>query len=314
MPNNEVHYLAVGGGVAHYALLPDPVVKQWAAIEEALRQLWKTGDRQSKVSAVSLSGCLEKLSSGLLQGHRMRNHHDTLLCHAKALKTSPAGMAALRGAEACADFEGLLLQARAALDRLAWLVTSRFKNPSQSFRKIGTVLSAFEQKDDDAGRLLSIIHTADSWFDGTFGKLEEARSLRDLVAHHHSLMEGIRTCFAISRVSQSAALLVDCEVSLPGQPRPVPVLGTAHQSVKWLSYLVLNCAAVIARTSTLDPDGFEPLWHNRTVPLSKYVLVEPQGSPLGPHTLHTVRTMTLDGFVFGTDNVDPRIFEHAVEL
>ena len=222
-------------------------------------------------------------------------------------------MAALRGAEACADFEALLLQGRAALDRLAWLVTSRFKNPSQSFRKVATVLGAFEKKDTDASQLLAIVHQADNWFDGTFGKLDEPHSLRDLVAHHHSLTEGSRTCFGITRLADGSALLVDCEIRLPGQPTPNPVLRTAHASVKWLSYLVLNCAAVLLKRATLNPDDYDALWHNRTVVISNYLIQQPEGSPLGEHWLHTVKTMTLDGFIFGTDNVTPAVFDQAVE-
>ena len=64
----------------------------------------------------------------------------------------------------------------------------------------------------------------------------------------------------------------------------------------------------------LHLEAYYPLWHNRTVALSKYVLTEPEGSALSPYALQTIRTMTLDGFEVGTDNVKPSIFENTVEF
>jgi hypothetical protein len=84
VPNEQVQYLAVGGGVPHHALLPPLVVKQWAELQAALHLSWKAGDDRSKAFAVSLSGCLEKLSPSLLQAHRLRNQHDTLLCQGRS--------------------------------------------------------------------------------------------------------------------------------------------------------------------------------------------------------------------------------------
>src|SRR4029077_987908 len=97
MQNNQVNYIAIGGGVPHHALLSDGPVRQWEAIQQALRESWRSGDAAAQASVVRLAGCLEKLSSSLLQAHRLRNHHDTLLCQAKSLKGTPAGLAALQG-------------------------------------------------------------------------------------------------------------------------------------------------------------------------------------------------------------------------
>jgi hypothetical protein len=311
----QVQYLAVGGGIPHYALLRDAAINQWEAVQEALRAKWKSSEQSDVRRRVAdLSGCLEKLSASLLQAHRIRNHHDDLLCQAKALKPTGANSAAMRGANACADFEALLLQGRAALDRLAWHVTSQFKNPSQSFRKIKNVLAGFVNRSDEARELIEIIEKADTWFDGTFGKLDAPRSLRDLVAHHHALIEGVRTCFGINRVTQNSVLLIDCEIQLPGLNLPIPVLTTANETVKWLAYIVLNVVAILTKVPRLQPDAYESRWHNRTIAISRFVIDEPAGSPLGPYILHSVRTMTLDGFVFGTDNVNPSIFECAVEI
>ena len=144
------------------------------------------------------------------------------------------------GAEACADFESLLLHGRAALDRLTWLVSSNFGSKTQSFLKLEGVLSNFAHRNDAAARLIVIIENVKPWFSGTFGKINDDESLRDLVAHKHAAIEGTRTRFGLNRVRENAFLLLDCEIKLPGPGTPTPVLSTAHDTVKWLSYVVLN--------------------------------------------------------------------------
>lgn len=313
MPD-QFQYLAVGGGIPHYALLRETATQQWETIQKALLAEWRSSEENDVRRRVrNLSGCLEKLSASLMQAHRIRNHHDNLLCQAKALKPAGATCATIRGADACADFEALLLQARAALDRLAWYMTSHFKNPSQSFRMVQNVLANFANRNDEAKELIEIIKKSDSWFDGTFGQLDAPKSLRDLVAHNHALIEGVRTCFGINRVNENSVLLIDCEIQLPGLNTPIPVLTTANETVKWISYIVLNVVAVFNKVPRLQPDAYESRWHNRTVTISRFVIDQPTGSLLGPYTLHSFRNMTPDGFVVGTDNVNPSIFEHAVE-
>ena len=283
MEDSTFDYFAMAEGVSHYNLLPDVAVTQWSAINQALNQAWRLGEPTLQSKAVSLSGCLEKLGSSLLQAHRLRNHHDILIRQITKFKDADGSLMAWRGAEACADFEGLLLQGRATLDRLTWFIATQFKNRSQSFKKIAAILSNFAANDGEARCLLSIIKAAHGWFDGTFGNLEGSKSLRDLVAHNHALTEGIRTCFGITRVSQNSALVIDCEVSLPNQSTPLAILATTHESVKYLSYLVLNSAATMMKVPQLHLEAYYPLWHNRTVALSKYVLTEP-GDQLWDHT------------------------------
>ena len=120
--------LAWTDGPDHYGLLSDAPISQWTEIEAALRMLWKTGEPDSQNIAVSLSGCLQKLGSSLLQGARLRQHRDGLLALGKRLLSiAGAEMEVRRGDEALGDFEGQLLQGRATLDRLTWFLASRFK-------------------------------------------------------------------------------------------------------------------------------------------------------------------------------------------
>lgn len=226
--------------------------------------------------------------------------------------SGPDQAAAYQGSDACADFEALLLQGRASLDRLTWFLGDVYKNPCKSFRRIRNVLSDFAGKDEDARELLALVNAANSWFDGTFGKLDTPQSLRDLVAHHHALVEGTRTCFSIARVSPDRSLAIDCEVQLPGLSTSLPVLRTAHTSVMYLSYLILNGVSIFLDSTRLPLEKYESTWHLQTVVLSDYAKQEPPGSPLGPNWVSCVSRMTPDGFQVATFNVDPAIFKHAV--
>src|SRR5262245_14104102 len=95
----QVQMLAIGDDTpTHYGLLAAPVLTQWKAVRIALVNLWRADDEASKRDATSLNGCLEKLSSSLLQGRRMQKHHDALLKNANDLmKNTQAEMMGLLG-------------------------------------------------------------------------------------------------------------------------------------------------------------------------------------------------------------------------
>lgn len=221
---------------------------------------------------------------------------------------------AVQGAEACADFEGLLLQGRACLDRLARLLASRFRNNTNSFRSIPNILRNSADTNDEAARLLEIIDAADQWFGGTFGKIDNSDALRDLVAHDHSLTEGIHACFAAHRFGQNEALIIDCEIQLPRMSQTVPVLQTSMESAKWLSHIVLDCASVVLGINPIGVTEYESTWTNRAVFLSSFVVDEPPGSPLGAHALWTPSRMTLDGVEGRAHNVDPSLFRQVIPI
>ena len=69
-------------------------------------QLWK------------MNGCLEKLATSILQIERLSNHQNQLLTQAiDATKDLEPRDAVFLASEVSSDFESLLLQSRAVLDR-----------------------------------------------------------------------------------------------------------------------------------------------------------------------------------------------------
>lgn len=312
---NEIGYLATGGNPPDHGLLPEKATRQWTLLREAFTAQWKVSEEPfCRRRIVDLSGCLEKLEATLLQAHRLRTYHDRLISQAQKMKGTDFQATAFQGSDACADFEGFLLHGRAGLDRLTWYIGDYFRNPVKSFRRVKNVLSQFKHKSTEAADLLAIVGSADGWFDGVFGKLEAPQSLRDIVAHHHALVEGTRTCFGVQRLSSDTALLIDCEVELPGLDARLPVLKTTQESIGYMAFLILNSVAVFVGVERLPLEEYSTIWHNYGVAISDYVLHEPAGSPLGEHKLSTVRRMTPDGFEFGTDNVDPLVFKRHFAL
>jgi hypothetical protein len=308
-----VHYVAIGEEVPHYSLLSEVAVEQWNETRTALHKQYVSGDENARIATGRLIGCLEKLRASLIQVDRLRKKHDELIETARQMVAAGHEMAALSGPEACAEFEGLLLHGRSALDCLTWYVSARYKQPCQSFRKIKNILENFTHKDDDAKQVLSFVEQSDGWFHGALGRIDKAGSLRDLVAHNLSLSEGIRACFGVNRITPDGVLLIDCEVSF-GPGRPIAIFETTHESQKWLSFLVLNVVATMVKAKILAAEFYEPVWANRTLSVSDYLVNEPAGSALRPHSLNTVARAFPVGFTYRTDNVRPELMERVFRL
>jgi hypothetical protein len=315
MTDSKLHYVAFGPDAPGYGLLSERVLAQWAAIEEAIRMEWKKPSPEHRYQPTALAGCLEKLNSSLLQARRLKDHEERLLENRRMLNSVNEGQCiAIRGSEVCSDFEGLLLQGRASLDRLARFIGQLLRDDCSSFRKIGNVLQSASNNKPFAKDLHNVIVRSSSWFDKTFGQLSDEKALRDLVGHLHSLTEGVTTCFAIHKVGPTKILVLDCEIKLPGMSRQFPVLLTARDSVQWLSYIALNCAAIVSGIPTLEWSCYRPEWPERMVALSKFAITEPHGSLLGSDSIRTVRNMTPDGFTFFATNVGSSLFDHAIAL
>jgi len=217
---------------------------------------------------------------------------------------------------ALADFEGLLLQGRAALDRLTWFLTSSYypANKTQSFRKLRNALSNFAEKRDDARQLLAILDIVEPWFNDVLATLDAPESLRDLVGHKHAIAEGIETCFAVTYLSPNAALAFDCEVRLPEVATATPLLRAACDAAPHLSFTVLNSLAAVTGFPILTAEAFQPTWALRTVVRSDFLVDEADGAPKTENTLSVGRRITPDGFDVITGNYRPAIREHVLAL
>lgn len=301
----KVSYIAVGGTVNDCDLLDTKPVEQWSCIQKYLSAEWKTGD-QTRLYA--MSGCLEKLSTSLLQVHRIRGFHIEFINTAVENRGKGVAYAALRGDIPCADFESLLLQGRAALDRLTWLVAREFKQSCNSFRKLSGVLENFQTKSELARSLLNIVREVSPWTTGLLAKIEGGDSFRDFVAHKGATTEKMTNCFGITYLDKERAILLDCELER------FPLFRTSFEAVQYLSFTVLNALAASVGQALLPLAAYECKWRPQTAVFSEFVISEPENSPLKGSHLTVVQHMHPDGFVVSTRNVKPELFNHAVHL
>jgi hypothetical protein len=202
---------------------------------------------------------------------------------------------------------------RAALDRLTWFLAGNYRQQCSSFRRLANVLENFEN-DAQAKSLLQVVRTAEPWFDTLYAKIDSPEALRDLIGHKHALTEGMVNCFGVSYLEGNKALILDCEIKLPGEARPTSILRKSHESAQYLAYTVLNGLSVTAGAPTLVLAEYEPTWRSAAVTVSDFLTGDPDGTPLAPDHLTFVRHMHPDGAIVDKRNVRPEIYDHALEL
>jgi hypothetical protein len=309
VPSQSVEYLAVGGEVDHYGSLPPNAVEQFDAINRYLARQWEGADATTKAFLSAAAGCLTKLSATLLQAHRMQLHHDRLLeigrTNRAALEQQPNATLALQGKEACADFEGLLLQGRAALDRLTFFLNHQFfpnaQNKSDRFSRLLVSIKKAQRPHPNMA-IVERLFTEASWLVSFFTD-GSGRSLRSFVAHRTAVLEWMDTCFTIARVSEGRVLLFD------GVVNGVPVLATSRQISAQLAFVVLNCIGMFTTGSQLPLASYATPWQNGTVVLSDFV-----SDVETPLLQGVAKRMTPGGFELEFQYLQAKVLNHAIAL
>ena len=83
--------------------------------------------------------------------------------------------------EVSSDFESLLLQSRAAFDRLINFISKHYGNDSDRFSRLHKILQN-SKKDEKTDSILSIINNA-NWFEGKLIEDGLQNNLRSFVMH-----------------------------------------------------------------------------------------------------------------------------------
>ncbi len=309
VPGQRVEYVAVGGEVDHYGSLPLNAVAQFEAINRHLARQWDGAGAVSKTFLSAASGCLTKLSATLLQVQRMQLHHDRLLEVGRAARAALEQQAnatlALQGKEACADFEGLLLQGRAALDRLTFFLNYQFfPNAQDKSDRFSKLLRSIKKAQHPHTHMAAVerLFTEASWLVSFFTDVS-GRSLRSFVAHRAAILEWMDTCFTIARVSDGRVLLFD------GVVNTVPVFATSQQISAQLAFVLLNCIGLFTTGAELPLASYATPWPNRTVVLSDFV-----SEVETPLLQGVAKRMTPGGFEFQFQYLQGEVLNHAVAL
>jgi hypothetical protein len=288
-------------------VLNQTVVEQYKSIDESLDKHWAQETRRHEIA--QMKGCLDKFVTSMLQLDRMITHQNLELTNPLNLIPIPGVMNSSAIREACSDFEALLLQSKAALDRLTWFISQQFKQSSTSFSKLRNILND-KKKDPRADAILLLLDEA-TWLKSIFidqesvdrksGEKRTYRGLRNTIAHYQSIRERVDNCFGIYRRSSDQILFYDMESN------GVPMYKTCFQITKYLSFLILNSLSIFIDGRTLGLSKYEPKWENFTVVVSEYKSDKGSTLPVG-------KRFTPNGWEMERMHVSDEIYTKALNL
>ncbi len=312
---HELKYLAMTDDAVGQGVLSALASNLYRSIETHLSKQAAAGANPARIWRII--ACLRKLDAVLLQARRMRGHHDALISAADTARAQvpaeawlrtlgdpkPPPSFAIRGDDVCSDFEALLLQTRAALDRLTFFVAPEYKQPKLDiWYKLPNVLADFAPRDARASAVLDLFGV-DFWQRGIYRNLSDGTtSLRSYVAHRGTIAESISTYFAVSYLDPLRALVIDCE------SRGHPIFRTSWETAKYLPHLLLNTLAILTTGESLALDAFHPDWKLRSV-----VVTDFEG-PGATARIMVVSRMAPDSVSMTIRGVQPSIAGHAISL
>ncbi len=248
-----------------------------------------------------MKGCLEKLATSILQIERLSNHQNQLLTQAiDASKGVDSKDAGFQASEVSSDFESLLLQSRAALDRLTNLISRHYGNYTDSFSEMRKKIQNYK-KDEKIESILKIVGEA-KWFEGMLIEDNSQNNLRSFVAHKQSISERLEKYFQVHYLSRDQILLYDIESS------GVPFFKTAHEMGKYLTYVILNILALFTTGQTFDLNQYNLIWKNRSVVVSSFLNASSDRIRI------PIVKITLSGFQYTEIDVDKAIIAKAVSF
>jgi len=228
---------------------------------------------------LEIQACLERFDAFLFQSARLREYLDLErffsfpipigapdIPTVSTLRDLPAGSSmAIAAADACTDFESLLFQGRALLDRFALCVSRHHGADADRFSRLEKRLAKYAQCDRRAKRLSEILKPAGDLV-GPLTDPDDKRSLRSLLAHRSSFEEGTRVLFWVTHVAAGRFLVFDCEV------HGYPVFTTFREIFKLVSFILVNGLLIYTcDDEPLSLPQFEPDWKVPFVKLSDYV-------------------------------------------
>jgi hypothetical protein len=136
----DVTYVVTGKENRHFGLPSDDAIYQWGEIEKYIHTQWKISDHHGRNILMKYRGCLDKMGNMLLQAKRIQEFHTELVSFARANSGEVNSFGAMAGHDAISDFEALLFQCRATLDRYSYLISNLLDDRNSSYRKLSNVL------------------------------------------------------------------------------------------------------------------------------------------------------------------------------
>jgi hypothetical protein len=300
----EYQYLGVSQGRADFGMLSAQPHALFERLHMGIGREYQTAPPNRQRQLLDVSGCLHRLEGFLFQTRRVSAHATSLtewIPPADFAVATPEGMVVLPAREACFEFEDLLFQARAALDRLTAFISAQHGQRCNRFTSLNGLLGNFARSNEKAARVLELLRSTTA-FDGVLVDAEQRTSLRSKVAHYSSIPEGRQIAFTIHLMAEGKRLIFDCEAL--GRP----LLGTSEVLSVQVPFVVLNALAIYNDVAMVTLDDFEMTWSNPAVSFSKYR----DATGTGPR--FTVGNLVPGGFRVSTECLQPTVLERAVSV
>ena len=275
-------------------------------ISQALRARLRAG-RQGKKFALDTKlfvDCVHKLEALAYHLTQLRACKARLLqeIRRRAAEVPPGSVAAFLEREAVFEFEALVLQTRATLDTVTWLLSRACGQKTWRFSRLRNVLSAGAGSDSRIQGCLALLNQC-SWMSSTKVLVGDP-STRSYVAHYGSLLTTQQTSFTVSRTGPDEALLFDMEMR-----GNVPVMTTASNIHEEVLFFVTAALSVLLDLPLPRKKAFASDLGREFVVLSEVLVSDGQGIKVG-----VVKGMGFDDFRPGDVIVSANVLSKAVIL
>lgn len=306
-PGVQYTYTAVGRKENAFTPLSRGASQALDRISEALRARLRAG-RQGKKFALDTKlfvDCVHKLESLAYHLTRLRAYKARLLqeIRQRAAEVPPGSVAAFLERETVFEFEALVLQTRATLDTVTWLLSRACGQKTWRFSRLRNVLSAGAGSDSRIQRCLALLDEC-RWMWTSKELVHGDRTTRSYVAHYGSLLTVQQTCFTVSRTGPDEALLFDMEMR-----GDVPVMATASKIHEEVPFFVMAALSVLLDLPLPRKKAFASDLGREFVVLSEALVSDGQGIKVG-----VVKGMGFDDFRPGDVTVSANVLSKAVTL
>jgi hypothetical protein len=256
----------------------------------------------SKVSYKNMSSCMSCLDGFLYQCSKLIYHNNEIFKQIPEQDITDT-VACFSSIETCTDFESLLYQGRATLDRLTFFISKQIYNSeTDKFNKLENVLANFEKRDERARKSINIIKSSIGYFQGLLINDYSGRtSLRSLLAHSKSHEEAINGAFTIHR-KNNFVLIFDQEIN------NFPMIISSNLLNRYVPFLILNILAIYLEVDGIEEEKVSSSWNPICINSSEYKIEEGDANGIA----FSVPVLNLIGFTPNTYTFHKDILEKVL--
>jgi hypothetical protein len=200
------------------------------------------------------------------------------------------------------EFEALVLQARATLDTVTWLLSRACGQRTWRFSRLRNVLSDGATSDKKIHQCLGLLDQC-PWMLSSKVLVGDP-STRSYIAHYGSLLSTQRTCFTVNKIDSQRVLLIDAEMH-----DNVPVMTTASRIQQDVAFFAMAALSVFLDLPLPDKDLFASDLGREFVVLSESPPASGKAVKIG-----VVKEMRSDGAVLADVTASDEILRKVVNL